>query len=125
MRVEGLISRKSIMRWLDEYEYMATGTRNPEAPEGSGGTKPADGISGTQLNKIMLDEAMETLTPLVRACLRSKYVYRLTNKQGTKALGIGASVYARRCEQGIDALYYKVNGQAANIADLLAKVEKA
>ena len=130
MKVEGYISRKSIIRWLEDYEYMQAGDQSPDAPPVNSGPKNYDGISGGRLNKIMLDSAIARLSPLKRSCLEAKYIERLPREVTMRALEISEKVYRSRVEAAIDDIYNYLNGEKAhkvkipgNIRNFFSKID--
>jgi DNA-directed RNA polymerase specialized sigma24 family protein len=123
-RVEGYISKKVIKRWLEEYDYLAAGDRPPDAPPTNSGPKAYDGVSAGKLNKIMLDQAIDRLPPLMKACIRARYIYKLPLKATLRALGIGPKIYYNRCDLAIRHIYYQLNGRTANIMDLLKEIKR-
>lgn len=118
MRVEGYISRKTIIRWLEDYEYMRAGDSSPDAVPSNSGPKNYDGISGGQLNKIMLDGAIARLSPLKRSCLEAKYLEKLPIELTCRSLEISDGVYRDRVEKGIDEIYRYLNGEKADLVRL-------
>ncbi|XJZ25965.1 hypothetical protein ACF5W4_11185 [Bacillota bacterium Lsc_1132] len=88
MKVDGYVSKKVIKRWLENYEALAVGEAPDDAPPSNSGPKNYDGISGGQLNKIMLDQAIGKLSPLKRSCIEAKYIERLPLGITLKALEI-------------------------------------
>lgn len=124
MRIEGLVSKKAIKKWLENYEYLAAGDKPPDAPPSNSGPKAYDGVTGGQLNKIMLDQAVESLSPLTQACIRARYIHKLPLRRTLKALGISAAIYYNRCDQGINDMYFFLNGKAANTLALLKEIKK-
>lgn len=114
MDVEGYISMKVVRNWLENYEYMQSGDRDPDAIPTNSGPKNYDGISGGQLNKIMLDQAIANLSPLKRSCIEAKYIEKLPTKLTLKALEISYSVYQDRIRQGIVDIHNFLNGEKAD-----------
>lgn len=123
-RIEGYVSKKVIKRWLEEYEYLEAGDLPPDAPPSNSGPKSKDGISGRQLNKLMLDQAIEQLPPLQKACIKARYVERLPLKVTLRGLEVSAKVYYNRCDVAINNMYYYLNGKAANAVDLLKAIKR-
>jgi DNA-directed RNA polymerase specialized sigma24 family protein len=124
IKIEGFISKKTIKRWLEDYEYLTAGDRPPDAPPTNGGPKPDDGITNGQLNKLMLDQAINDLPPLMKACVKSRYVYKLRLGKTLKVLGISGGVYYERCRMAIDHIYAQLNGEKANYKALFDKIIK-
>lgn len=114
MKVEGYVSKKVITRWLESYEALAAGEAPEDAPPSNSGPKNYDGISGGFLNKIMLDQAIASLSPLKRSCIEAKYIEKLPMAITLKALEISESVYKDRCKKGVDEIYRFLNGEKAD-----------
>jgi DNA-directed RNA polymerase specialized sigma subunit len=122
VKIEGYISKKAIRRWLENYESLAAGDRPPEAVSTNSGPKAYDGISNAQLNKMMLDQAIENLPDLMKACIKARYIYKLPRKRTLQLLGISDAVYYNRCKLAIDHIYLELNGDLAGIKRLLEKI---
>jgi fimbrial chaperone protein len=124
MKVDGYISKQVITRWLESYEFMANGDSDPDAPPSNSGPKNYDGVSGGRLNKIMLDQALKSLSPLKRSVIEAKYIEKLPLAITLRALEIGESVYRDRLEKGIDDMYRYLNGEKADLVRLPANQKK-
>lgn len=119
-----LISKKQVRAWLTNYQALASGDRPPDFVPGNSGCKPSDGITGSQMNKIMLDAAVKALPDLVRACVGARWIRRLPLGKTLALLGISKDVYYKRCEWGVDFIYAHVNGKRANIQALIDKIRE-
>jgi DNA-directed RNA polymerase specialized sigma24 family protein len=125
VRVEGYISKKNIVRWLEHYEYLQVGDQQPDAlPMSTGGPKADDGISGGFLNRVMLDQAIDNLPPLMKACIKARYVHKLPLGKTLRVLGIGQGVYYERCKMAVDHIYKELNGDRLGVKALLEKIIK-
>lgn len=127
VQIEGYVSKKVIRQWLENYEYMEVGDRPPDAPVTNSGPKSADGIKGGQLNKLMLDQAIEELPLLERACVKARWVHRFSPKQRRKMcerLGITNDMYRSRSEQSVKLLHDRINGEVALYKRLFDKINK-
>lgn len=124
MRVEGYVSKKTILRWLEDYEYMQAGDQSPDAVPSNSGPKNYDGISGNVLNKIMLDDALRRLSPLKRSCLEAKYVEKIPTATTLRALEITESVYRHRLKAAVDDIYHFLNGKKADQVNLPRNLSK-
>ena len=132
MHVDGYVSKKVIKHWLENYYTMITGDTPDEVPGSGGGPKNYDGVSGAQLNKIMLDEAVATLSPLKKNIIISKYVKLETMKTTLRTLNISQSVYFNRLKNAIDDIYVHLNQEKVhevnidrNYKRLMAAIEQA
>lgn len=124
-RIEGYVSKKAILFWLENYEYLEAGDRPPDAPVTSSGPKSYDGIKANQLNKMMLDQAIEELPKLEKACVKARWVYGFRRKQRLKMcdmLGISEAMFFSRSNQSIKLLHDRINGEAAKYKALLDKI---
>lgn len=124
MRVVDYISKKTIERWLEDYEYMMAGDVSPDAMPTNGGPKNYDGVGGSQLNKIMLDDAISHLSPLRRAVLHDKYIARVRMKTTCKNLEISPDVYKHRLEAAKDDIYRFLNREKADQVNIPKNIHK-
>ncbi|MCY9198114.1 hypothetical protein MOE86_15655 [Bacillus atrophaeus] len=123
VRVEDYMSKSTIQKLLENYTELAAGER-PDDVVSSGGPKAYDGVTGTQLNKIMLDSAIENLPADIRSCVKSRYVYKLPMSLAVDTLGISKKVYYNNCKRAIDLIHKEFNGKSANAKALLEKIIK-
>ncbi|MCY8609895.1 hypothetical protein G3M81_12355 [Bacillus paralicheniformis] len=121
VRVEDYVSKSTIQKLLENYAELAAGDR-PDDVVSTGGPKAYDGVSATQLNKIMLDHAIEKLPADIRSCVKSRYVYKLPVSLATDTLGISRKMYYTSCRRAIDMIYKDLNGKSANAKALLEKI---
>ena len=122
-RIEGFVSKKAITYWLENYEYLAAGDRPPDAPVvSSGGAKSQDGVRDSQLNLVMLDQAIKNLPSLTKAVCKAKWVHRFPRKRTLQVLGISESVYNRHRQAAIQLIYQELNGEIANYKSLMDKI---
>lgn len=122
VRVEGYVSKKAVKRWLEDYEYIAAGDSPPDAPPSNSGPKNNDGWGAGKLNKIMLDQAIENLPPLVRACVKARWVHKLPLRKTLRILEIKEGVYYNRCDLGVDLIYQELNGEVGRYKALYDKI---
>lgn len=118
MKVEGYVSKAVVKRWLENYSSLVSGDVMQDAPAGNSGPKTYDGIRGGQLNKIMLEQAIKSLSPLHRSCIEAKYVEQLPKHITIKALEISEGIYKKRINDGIDQIYRYLNGEKADIVQI-------
>jgi DNA-directed RNA polymerase specialized sigma24 family protein len=109
-RIGGHIKKADIKLWLENYQALQTGDRFFDAQPTNSGPKSDDGISGMQLNKIMLDQAIEKLDVLERACILARYVHQLPLQRTLEQLEVSDAVYYQRCRSAIDSIYRQING---------------
>lgn len=128
VKVNELISRRNILRWLENYNELKAGGRvEREVAISGGGEKARDGISGSMIDMIMLDKGIDQLRidqEVLYNCVYYRWVHCLRWKEIQPLVSMGRSTYYRYCDQAIDYLYYQVNGKAGGIADLLASISK-
>ena len=122
VKIEGYISKRTIKRWLENYDSLAAEDRFPDAISTHSGPKAYDGISNSRLNRMMLDQAIENLPDLMKACIKARYIYKLPRKRTLQLLGISSAVYYNRCKLAIDHIYLDLNGDLAGIKRLLEKI---
>jgi hypothetical protein len=123
-RIEGYISKKAVRYWLENYEYLEAGDRPPDAPPSNSGPKSPDGVSANQLNKIMLDQAIENLPPLHKACVKARWVYKFRMSHTLRTLEIGSSVYKQRTNEAITLIHDELNGDKVGYMGLLSEILK-
>jgi DNA-directed RNA polymerase specialized sigma24 family protein len=121
-KIEGYVSKKVILYWLENYEYLQAKDTPPDAIPTNSGPKSYDGVSANQLNKVMLDQAIDELPKLAKACIKSRYVYKIAAGRTCSVLDISKDVYYDRCKLGVDLIYQQLNGERANYKKLLEKI---
>lgn len=122
-KIEGYVSKKAVLYWLENYESLQAGDRPIDAiPTNSGGPKAYDGISNNQLNRLMLDQAIENLPKLAKACCKARWVHRITVRKTLNTLEIDKDVYYNRCKLAVDLIHKEINGEKTNYKDLLEKI---
>ena len=105
------IPKKTILGWLENYEYLAVGDRPPEAVPTNSGPKSADGIRNGFLNKVMLDNAVDHLPTKYKAIIKSKYYHQHPRKKTLLLLGISKTTYYAWIEQAVSLIYENLNGK--------------
>ncbi|WP_214737428.1 hypothetical protein [Exiguobacterium sp. s162] len=122
-RIEGFITKKAILHWLENYSSLRAGDRPVEEVIGSGGgPKSPDGITNSTLNQIMLDQAIENLPPLTRAICKARWVYQFPRRKTMKTLMISEGVYNQHRRAAVDLIYRDLNGEMVNYSSLLDKI---
>lgn len=104
-----MITRKTIKIWLENYVSLAVGERLPDVIQNSG-PKNYDGISGGYLNKVMLDDVINKLPPLTKACVQIRWIRCLPVAKSLKTIGITRDQYNRLCDEAVDTIYRNING---------------
>lgn len=126
--VKGLIPEAVIRAWLVNYQDLIAGSKPADAVPTNSGPKPQDGITSHQLNRIMLEAAIEALPMPHKAIVKGRWILQLRQDQTlatTAKLGhrLSKKQYYKRCDQAITLIYYHVNGKAANYQDLIQTLE--
>ncbi|MGG1599519.1 hypothetical protein [Paenibacillus naphthalenovorans] len=124
-RIQDVISRRNIERWLRNYQAIQAGDRIDDGRPVNSGPRPLDGVSGGRLNKIMLDKALADLKrerPFVWRCVLCRWIKPVTRREALQLLGVSDSEYEERCKQGIDYLFDHINGKAASYIKLLTAI---
>lgn len=122
-RIEGFVSKKAITYWLENYEYLVAGDRPPDTPVVSGGgIKSQDGIRDSQLNLVMLEQAISKLPPLTKAVCKARWVHRFPRRKTLQILGISEAVYNRHRHEAVQLIYQELNGEVANYKALMDKI---
>ncbi|WP_433958554.1 hypothetical protein [Cytobacillus horneckiae] len=121
-KIEGYVSKKAVRYWLDNYEYLEANDVPPDAPPSNSGPKSFDGITSNQLNKLMLDQAIENLPKLAKACCKARWVHKLPVKKTVTMLEINQEVYYNRCRLAINLIQKEINGEKAQYVGLLKKI---
>lgn len=121
------ISKKNIRRWLENYQALQDGDQlpNPDGVVVNSGPKPTDGVSGRQLNKVMLDQALEDLRrelPLSYRCVKARWLQPIARRDALRMLDISPDIYYHRCGEAVDFIYDHVNGYLVPYKRLLAAI---
>jgi hypothetical protein len=126
MRVEEAVSRKVIRMWLENYQAITSEDRIPDAVVFCS-RKADDGISGTFLNRVMLQKGLAQMAkdaPRLYQCCKARWIEPIWLLSETlRTLGLSKSAYYRACDNAVEFLYYQVNGKAANLLDLLKAIQ--
>lgn len=124
VRIEGIISRRVIRAWLDNYQALEAQDVEIDAIPTNAGAKSYDGVSGKQLNFIMLQAAILDLPQEIRRCVIARWIELHGLGETLRQLGLTKDVYYKRCDQAINLIYYALNGLAVNYAKLVAEIKK-
>lgn len=122
MKVQGYIAKETVKKLLENYQGLMAGDLAVDAAPCNSGPKAYDGVTGMQLNKIMLDEAVASLPIHLQNCVTLRWIHGKSRGETLMILGIGQEAYYKACDQAVDAIYRKMNGKAINYQNLLAKV---
>ncbi|MED3571946.1 hypothetical protein [Cytobacillus praedii] len=123
-KIEGYVSKKAILFWLENYEALESGDVPYDAPPTNSGPKAFDGITGNYLNKVMLDQAIEKLPKLEKALVKARWVHKFAVKRTVTVLNITKELYYIRCKKAVDLIYNEINGERAAVKRLLEKIIK-
>lgn len=118
------MTRRAVQSWLEHYEALQAGDRPMDYVPGNSGPRTRDGVSGGRVNRIMLDDALKKLPPLLLACVTYRWLRPIRRKEALERLGVSKDVYYRRCNWAIDYLYAEVNGLAVNRQALLEAIRQ-
>lgn len=119
VRIDGLISRKVIIGWLENWESLQAGDSPPDAISGNSGPKSRDGVAGNTINRIMIEAAIADLPPVLKVCVEYRWIEQIPRKHIYARTGIPKTTYYRRCAKAVDFIYHHVNGGAAGMKALV------
>jgi len=122
LRIEGYVSKKVIRQWLDNYESLVVGDRSFDELPGNSGPDEYDGIYAGQLNKVMLEHAIENLPKNEKRCCENRWLYKTPVRHTVNVLGISVSDYYRYCGNSIDLIHKRLNGEMVGVKDLLNRL---
>jgi len=122
LKVQGYIAKETVKKLLANYQGLIAGDLAVDAMPCNSGPKAYDGVTGMLLNKIMLDEAVESLPPKLRACVTLRWLRGKSRGETLMELAIGQKEYYKSCDLAVDAIYRKINGRATNYQNLLNKI---
>lgn len=123
MTIEGYIKQRTIRQWLDNYQALAAGDVALDAIPGNSGPKEYDGVSSQQLNKIMLDKAIEALPLVLQVTVSARWISRVPLGKTLKMMNLSKSVYYRRCDLAVATITRSVNGRAVNYKKLMDEIK--
>lgn len=106
------IGRRTVRKWLDNWEHIARREPMEDSVPCSNGCKPEDGITNGMLNKIMLEMAYDRLPLELKRVAWYRWVAKgeYTLKQTLERLGYTKDQYYYRCDRVVNRVYYFVNG---------------
>lgn len=107
-----IIGRRTIRRWLNNWEHLVRHEPMEDSIPGNGGCKPADGITNGMLNKIMLEMAYDHLPLNLRRVAYYRWVIRgkYSLSETLDILGLTKDQYYYRCDEVVERVFYFVNG---------------
>ncbi|GKU79308.1 hypothetical protein [Paenibacillus sp. L3-i20] len=128
--IEGYVSKKNIIRWLENYGSLEAGDQidDGQVVIVNSGPKQTDGVSGGRLNKIMLDQALGQLRREMSFsfyCVRFTYIRPILQKEALRILNVRRPVFIRGLEQGEEYLFRVINGGAAEEKERLEGLKAA
>lgn len=111
MRQE-IIGRRTIRRWLDNWEHLVRREPMEDQIPVDGGCKPADGITNGMLNKIMLEMAYDRLPYELKRVAYYRWVIKgeYSLNQTLHILGMTKDQYYYRCDLVVSSVFMFVNG---------------
>ncbi len=116
------ISKKTIRRWLDNYESLVVGDISFDEVPGNSGPSEYDGVYSGQLNKVMLEHAVEKLPFKEKTCCKNRWYFKTPVRHTANTLGITVDQYYRLCNKAINLIYRELNGEMIGVKKLLKRV---
>lgn len=116
--IEGYTSKRAIRRMLENYaEFTSEDRRWVEVRSPS--IKTPDGVHNTQLNKIMIDQAISKMPEDVRNCVINRWFEQHAVRHTTNLLSISVNEYYINCDKGVDLIYQEFNKDVIGAKNLL------
>src|SRR5690625_1162654 len=116
--LDDYISKQTVRRWLEHYDTMLIDDRSFEELPG-GSPKEYDGIYDNQLNKIMLDKAVESLPGREKRCCIGRWINKEKCATICNELGISIHEYYRLCDRAVSLIYKRLNQRVLGARKLL------
>lgn len=128
LRIDGYISKNAVRRWLENYQALESGDSIDDGVVVNTGPKNADGVSGRQLNKIMLDQEIGRLPDRMRLCVIVRWQKQLPIVEGLGYLAANGFTlktweYYDACEKALEQVYRGLNGGVRGVKLLLERLE--
>lgn len=127
VRIEGYVSKTIIRRWLQDYHEF--GRRGRELSETKGvAPTTSDGWGGSKINKIMLDQALDSIPdPLTKYCAFARWVHVIRKDKVIKTLEASGRPmtdhrYKKYCDEAVDFIYRKINGNRVGMKELVTLI---
>lgn len=109
--MENAVSRRTVRRWLNDWDCLAGNGPPKEVFVGNSGSKPVDGITARMLNKIMLESAYEALPPDLKRVATCRWARPCSLSQALRTLGYTKDQYYYRCDKVVSFIFHHVNGE--------------
>jgi hypothetical protein len=122
VKIQGYVTAKVVRGWLENYHVLAAGDKPLDAVPANSGPRPYDGVTGTQLNKIMLDMAIQALPPHLKACVYARWIRKWPLRKSLASLGLIKETYYNRCDQAVAFIQKHINGRAVGVKALAEKI---
>lgn len=113
------ISRRTVRRWLKEWDFIVCDGPPKEDIHGNSGSRPIDGVTAKRLNKIMLEQAYAALPFRLRVVAYYRWVRPHSLKSTLEILGFTKDQYYYRCDKVIAYVYHYVNGDKDCLEDVV------
>ncbi|PAV29257.1 hypothetical protein CIL05_12740 [Virgibacillus profundi] len=121
--VEDYVSRIGVRNMLKYYhKHQGQDYRWEEKVTKSPRSK--DGISGGQMNKIMIDQALEQMPKMERACCRGRWILKVPRYKILDMLKLSSSQYYAYCDSAVEHIYTHINGEKIGTKSLLETILK-
>lgn len=112
------ISRRTVKRWLKEWDFIVCDGPPKEDMHGNSGSRPIDGITAKRLNKIMLETAYEALPYSLQCVAYYRWVRPQSLATCLRVLAMTKDQYYYRCDKVIAFVYHYVNGDTDCLQDI-------
>lgn len=112
------ISRRTVRRWLNNWDFIVCGGPPKEDIYGNSGSRPVDGIAEKRLTKILLESAYRALPLGLRTVAYYRWVRPLPLGLVLKTLGYTKDQYYYRCDKVVAFVCYFVNGDKDCLIDV-------
>lgn len=121
--IEDYVSKAKVRKMLENYNAIKQGDYSWKEPTNSG-PKVYDGITAGQLDRIMIDQAIEKLPRMEKACCRGRWILELKRHEILKALKITPRAYYDYCNSAIAFIYREINGEKIGVLELMDAIFK-
>ena len=127
IRIEGYVSKTIIRRWLRDYHEFGKRGSDLSAPKG-GVPVTSDGWSGSNINKLMLDQALEAIPdPVAKYCAYARWVHVIPKSKTIRTLEASGRPmtehrYKKYCDEAVDFIYRTVNGDRVGMKELVSLI---
>lgn len=127
IRIEGYVSKTIIRRWLRDYHEFDRRGRELSAPKG-GAPVTSDGWSGSKINKLMLDQALEAIPdPVAKYCAYARWVHAIPKSKIIRTMEASGRPmtnhrYKKYCDEAVDFIYRMINGDRVGMKELVSLI---